>query len=75
MTLEQYSYLAEIIGVIVVIVTLIYMSVQIRQCAELLRSESRQAQVAAELRFEDSDRGASKDGHQIPYSVSPSHFG
>ena len=46
MTLEQYAYLAEIIGVIVVVVTLIYLSVQIRQGAELLRSESRQAQVA-----------------------------
>ena len=46
MTLEQYAYLAEIIGVIVVVVTLIYLSVQVRQGAELLRSESRQAQVA-----------------------------
>ena len=46
MTLEQYAHLAEIIGVIVVIVTLIYLSVQVRQGADLLRSESRQAQVA-----------------------------
>lgn len=46
MALEQYAYLAEIIGVIVVVVTLIYLSVQVRQGAELLRSESRQAQVA-----------------------------
>ena len=46
MTLEQYAYLAEILGVVVVIVTLIYLSVQIRQGAELLRSESRQAQGA-----------------------------
>jgi hypothetical protein len=46
MTLEQYSYLAQIIGVIVVIVTLIYLSIQVRQGAELLRSESRQAQFA-----------------------------
>ncbi len=45
MTLEQIAYLAEIIGVIVVIVTLIYLSMQVRQGAELLRSESRQAQV------------------------------
>ena len=45
MSLEQFAYLAEIIGVIVVIVTLIYLSSQIRQGAELLRSESRQAQV------------------------------
>jgi len=46
MTLEQYAYLAEIFGVIVIVVTLIYLSVQVRQGAELLRSESRQAQVA-----------------------------
>ena len=46
MTLEQAAYLAEIIGVIVVTATLIYLAVQVRQGAELLRSESRQAQVA-----------------------------
>jgi hypothetical protein len=46
MTLEHYAYLAEIIGVIAVVVTLIYLAVQVRQGAELLRSESRQAQVA-----------------------------
>jgi len=45
MTFEQTAYLAEIIGVIVVVVTLIYLSIQVRQGAELLRSESRQAQV------------------------------
>jgi len=45
MTLEQGAYLADIIGVIVIVVTLIYLSVQVRQGAELLRSESRQAQV------------------------------
>jgi hypothetical protein len=46
MTLEQYAYLAEIIGVIIIAMTLIYLSVQVRQGADLLRSESRQAQVA-----------------------------
>ena len=46
MTLEQYANLAEVIGVIVIVVTLVYLSVQVRQGAELLRSESRQAQVA-----------------------------
>lgn len=45
MTLEETAYLAEIVGVIVVMVTLIYLSIQVRQGAELLRSESRQAQV------------------------------
>jgi len=45
MTLEQYASLAQIIGGIVVVVTLIYLSIQVRQGALLLRSESRQAQV------------------------------
>ena len=43
MTLEQYAYLAEVIGVIIIVVTLIYLSVQVRQGAHLLRSESRQS--------------------------------
>ena len=45
MTLEQFAYLAEIIGVIIVVVTLLYLSVQVRQGANLMRSESRQALV------------------------------
>ncbi len=49
MTLEQYAYLAEIIGVVMIIITLIYLSLQVRQGAELLRSESRQAQVTNDL--------------------------
>ena len=43
MTLEQYAYLAQIIGAIVVVATLIYLSLQVRQGAHLMRSESRQA--------------------------------
>ena len=43
MTLEQYAYLAEIIGVIIVVVTLLYLAAQVRQGAHLMRSESRQA--------------------------------
>jgi len=49
MTLDEYAKLAEIIGVIVVIATLIYLSVQVRQGAVLLRSEARQAQVSLDL--------------------------
>ena len=49
MTLEQYAYLAEIIGVIIVVVTLVYLSLQVRQGANLMRSEARQAQVSADL--------------------------
>jgi len=44
-TLEQYAYLAQILGVIVVVAALIYLSIQVRQGAALLRSEARQAQV------------------------------
>ena len=49
MTLEQGANLAEIFGVIIVVITLIYLSVQVRQGTELLRSESRQALVTNDL--------------------------
>ena len=49
MTLEQGANLAEIFGVIIVVITLIYLSVQVRQGTELLRSESRQALVSNDL--------------------------
>ncbi len=49
MTLEQGANLAEILGVVVVVVTLIYLSVQVRQGTELLRSESRQALVTNDV--------------------------
>ncbi len=45
MTLEQYAYLAEIIGVVVVTATLLYLALQVRQGAILMRSESRQAMM------------------------------
>ena len=46
MTLEELSYLAQIGGVLAVVITLVCLSVQVRQGTELLRSESRQAQFA-----------------------------
>lgn len=49
MTLQQGAYLAEIIGVIVIVVTLIFLSIQVRQGTELLRSESRQALVTNDI--------------------------
>ena len=49
MTLEQGAYVAEILGVIVIVVTLIYLSVQVRQGNDLLRSESRQALVTNDV--------------------------
>ncbi|WP_224490902.1 hypothetical protein [Robertkochia flava] len=45
MTLEDISYITQIIGLLVVIITLIYLSVQVKQGKELLRSDSRQGQV------------------------------
>ncbi len=42
MTLEQYASWAEIIGVIIVVVTLLYLTVQVRQGTHLMRSQSRQ---------------------------------
>ena len=41
MTLEQLAYLAEIIGVILVIASLIYVAQQLRQNTEMMRAESR----------------------------------
>ena len=43
MNLEQASYLAQIVGTIVVVATLVYLSIQVRQGNALLRSESRQS--------------------------------
>lgn len=45
MTLEQIALIAQIIGVVVVAATLIYLTIQVRQGAEQMRSESRQAQL------------------------------
>ena len=41
MTLEQYAYLAEIIGVVVIVATLIYLAVQTRQNNQLLEAQAR----------------------------------
>jgi len=51
MTLEQYAYLAEILGVIIIVVTLLYLSVQVRQGAHALLATSREATMTAELGF------------------------
>jgi len=44
--LEQIAYVAQIVGVGAVAATLIYLAIQVRQGTALLRSESRQAQLA-----------------------------
>ncbi len=51
MTLEQFAYLAEIIGVIVVIASLIYLAKQVRQNSKQLESQSYQAWVTANLQI------------------------
>ena len=41
MTLEGYAYLAEIIGVIIIVVTLIYLSIQTKQNNDFLAAQAR----------------------------------
>jgi len=41
MTLEQYAYLAEIVGVIFLVASLIYVGRQLQQNTEMMRAESR----------------------------------
>jgi len=48
MTLEQLAQLAQIIGTFFIVVTLIYVSIQVRQGTEMLRSEARQAIAATD---------------------------
>ena len=43
MTLEQYAYLAEILGTIIVVVTLIYLAIQTKQNTDAVQSSVRQA--------------------------------
>ena len=45
MTLEQAALIAQIIGVVVVAATLIYLALQVHQGAQQMRSEGRQAQL------------------------------
>ncbi len=42
MTLNQFSNLAEIVGVIIIVITLIYLSVQVRQNTQALYSTGAQ---------------------------------
>jgi hypothetical protein len=43
--LESLAYLAQIVGVIAVVATLVYLSMQVKQGKDLLISEARQAQL------------------------------
>jgi len=49
MTLEQYAYLAEIVGVIVIVASLIYLAIQTRQNTDALRAASRHATMATDI--------------------------
>jgi hypothetical protein len=51
MALEQFAYLAEIIGVVVVTASLIYLAKQIRQNSKQLESQSYQTWVASNLQI------------------------
>jgi hypothetical protein len=51
MTLDYYANLAEIIGVFIVIVTLIFLTLQIRQNTSALRSTTMQAASQSEMDF------------------------
>jgi hypothetical protein len=48
MTLEDWSYIAQIAGVVVVVITLPYLAIQVKQGAQLLRSESRQVSLSTD---------------------------
>ena len=49
MSLEEMTQIAEIVGVTLVVITLIYLAIQVRQGKEILQSEARQAQVDNDL--------------------------
>jgi hypothetical protein len=46
MNLEQFAYLAQIIGTVLVVASLVYVARQLRQNADALRAQSRQASLA-----------------------------
>ncbi|MDJ0920356.1 MAG: hypothetical protein QNI84_04455 [Henriciella sp.] len=45
MTLDQIAQIAQIIGVIMVAITLIYLTIQVKQGTAQLRSDTRQTQL------------------------------
>lgn len=48
MTLEEWSYVSQIFGVVLVVVTLVYLALQIRQGTQLLLSEARQVALTTD---------------------------
>ncbi len=51
MTLEQYSYIAEIVGVILVIASLVYLAIQVRQGTKATQAVSVQAASSLDQEF------------------------
>jgi len=49
MTLEQFSYVAQIVGVVLVIASLVYVAKQLRQNTHAVLAQSRQAVLTASL--------------------------
>lgn len=48
MSLEDWAYIAQIAGLVVVVITLPYLAIQVKQGALLLRSESRQVSLGTD---------------------------
>ena len=48
MTLEEWSYASQIVGVVLVVVTLVYLAAQVRQGTQLLLSEARQVSLSTD---------------------------
>ena len=51
MALDQYANIAEIVGVVIVIVTLVFLTLQIRQNTRAIRSTTIQAVMQSEMAF------------------------
>jgi hypothetical protein len=51
MTLEHWAYIAEIVGAIVIVASLVYVAAQVRQNTKAQLAASRQATLAADLEF------------------------
>lgn len=54
MTLEQFAYLAQIVGVVLVIVSLVYLARQVRQNTEMARVAAGSQQVQADFDLTDA---------------------
>ena len=72
MTLEQWAYVAELVGVILIIASLVYVALQVRQNTEGQIAASRQATLAADLEllrmcmdFPESVSGLGEDVEQV----------